>query len=51
MVGTGAQVVERLAVLERALAVDEIAVVTATHDARARRRSYELVADAAGLAS
>ena len=51
VVGTGAQVVERLAVLERALAVDEIAVVTATHDAQARRRSYELVADAAGLAS
>ena len=47
--GTGAQVVGKLVALARALGVDEIAVVTATHDAGARRRSYALVAQAAGL--
>jgi hypothetical protein len=31
------------------LGVDEVAVVTASHDAAARRRSYVLLADAFGL--
>ena len=51
VVGTGKQVVAQLGALESALRVQEIAVVTATHDAAARRRSYELVAQAAGLAA
>ena len=49
MVGTGTQVVERIDRLARSLGVDEVAVVTATFEAEVRRRSYELVAEAAGL--
>ena len=49
IVGTAEQVVERLQGLQTALGVDEIAVVTATFDLEARRRSYRLIAEAAGL--
>jgi hypothetical protein len=31
------------------LGVDEVAIVTASHDAAARRRSYELLAEAFAL--
>ena len=49
-VGTGAQVWSRLQALSAELGgVDEIAVVTAIHDPEARRRSYRLLAEAAGL--
>ena len=48
-VGTAAQVVGKLRALREALGVDEIAVVTATFDAQARRTSYRLVAEEAGL--
>ena len=51
IVGTGRQVFDRLLALQRALGVDEIALVTSTFDADARRRSYALVAEAAGLSS
>ena len=47
--GTGAQVAEQLAALERALGVQEVVVLTTLHDAGARRRSYALLAEAAGL--
>ena len=50
IVGTGAQVVERIDALARSLGADEVAVVTATYAADVRVRSYELVALAAGLA-
>ena len=49
IVGTGQQVVDRLRRLETALGVDEIAVVSAVYDVTARRRSYELIAEAAAL--
>ena len=49
IVGTAGQVVGRLDALGRSLAVDEIAVVTATYDPAARRRSYALIAEAAAL--
>ena len=35
----------------RAYGADEVIVVTITHDPAARRRSYELIAEAFGLAS
>lgn len=47
--GTGAQVVERIAELAGRLDVDEMAVVTWTYDEQVRRRSYRLLAEAAGL--
>jgi len=34
----------------RAYGAEEVIVVTITHDPAARRRSYELIADAFGLA-
>ena len=46
IVGTGQQVVERLQDLARRFDLDEIVVVTWTHDPAARRRSYELIASA-----
>jgi luciferase family oxidoreductase group 1 len=49
-VGTGDAVVARLAAEALRLQLDEIVVVTWTHDAVARRRSYELIARAAGIA-
>ncbi len=51
VVGTGAQVVAKLQALQDQLGVDEIAVVCATYDIAARRRSYALIAEAAGLSS
>jgi luciferase family oxidoreductase group 1 len=51
IVGTGAMVAERLADLARRFDLDEIVVVTWTHDAAARRHSYELIAAAAGKSS
>ena len=49
MVGTGEQVVDRIEEVARLLSADEVAVVTATFSAAARTRSYELVAEAAGI--
>ena len=46
LVGTGAQVAEKLRALSQRLQVDEIAVITWTHDPQAQRRSYELLANA-----
>jgi hypothetical protein len=40
----------RLDALAREYAADELIVVTITYDHAARRRSYELVAEAMGLA-
>src|SRR5262245_23620684 len=50
-VGTPGQVVERIAELGRRLGVAEMAVVTWTYDEAARRKSYALLAEAAGLAA
>jgi luciferase family oxidoreductase group 1 len=47
--GTGPQVAAKLTALRDALGVAEIAVLTTTHDQAARRRSYALLAQAAGL--
>jgi luciferase family oxidoreductase group 1 len=49
IVGTGAQVFQQLQALGAAADVDEIAILTTTHDSAARQRSYELIAEAAGL--
>jgi luciferase family oxidoreductase group 1 len=49
MVGTGEQVWQRLQALARELDVEEVAVITWTWDPAAQRRSYELLAQAAGL--
>jgi len=48
-VGTAEGVVTRLAAEAHRLQLDEIVVVTWTYDAAARRRSYELIAQAAGI--
>jgi luciferase family oxidoreductase group 1 len=48
-VGTADAVVARLGAEAHRLQLDEIVVVTWTHDAAARRRSYELIAHAAGI--
>ncbi len=47
--GTPAQVRARLGALAAEYAVDELVVVTITHDFKARLRSYELLAQAFGL--
>ena len=47
--GTPDLVRSRLLAVADSLGVDEVAVVTASHDAAARRRSYVLLADAFGL--
>jgi luciferase family oxidoreductase group 1 len=47
--GSPEQVRERLLALAAAYGVDEVVVVTITHDPAARRRSYELLAQALGL--
>jgi luciferase family oxidoreductase group 1 len=44
LVGTGAQVADKLRALGAALEVDEIAVITWTHAAAAQQRSYTLLA-------
>jgi len=51
IVGTGEAVAARLSELARRFALDEIVVVTWTHDPAARHRSYELLAAAFGLGS
>lgn len=48
--GTPAQVRERLEALAREYGADELVIVTITHDAKARLRSYELLAEAFELA-
>lgn len=47
--GAPAQVRERLLALAAEYGADELVIVTITHDAKARRRSYELLAGAFGL--
>ena len=47
--GTAPQVVARLEQLCAAFGIDEVAVLTATHDPLARRRSYRLIAEAAAI--
>ena len=49
IVGTGEQVAARLSELARRFGLDELVVVTWTHDPAARHRSYELLARAAAL--
>ena len=49
MVGTGEAVARRLTELAQRLQLDELVVVTWTHDPQARHRSYELLARAFGL--
>ncbi len=46
ILGTGAQVAGMLSELAAAHGVEEVAVLTTTHDPEARRRSYTLLADA-----
>jgi luciferase family oxidoreductase group 1 len=48
-VGSPGQVVERIAALAEALKVEEMVVVTWAYEEAARRRSYQLLAQAAGL--
>jgi luciferase family oxidoreductase group 1 len=50
VVGSAAAVKERVAALAAATAADEVMITTMVHDHAARRRSYELLADAFGLA-
>ena len=49
MFGTGPEVARQLRALGTGLGVQEMAVLTTMHDPAARRRSYELLADAWGL--
>ena len=50
LAGAPEQVVARLAALQAEYQADELTVVTITHDEKARLRSYELLAQAWGLA-
>jgi alkanesulfonate monooxygenase SsuD/methylene tetrahydromethanopterin reductase-like flavin-dependent oxidoreductase (luciferase family) len=51
LVGSAAQVAEKLHALARRLALDEIVINTWTFDPQARRHSYSLLANALGLTS
>jgi alkanesulfonate monooxygenase SsuD/methylene tetrahydromethanopterin reductase-like flavin-dependent oxidoreductase (luciferase family) len=51
LVGTAPQVAEKLQALAQRLEVDEVVVITWTHDPQAQRRSYELLAKEFGLTS
>jgi len=51
IVGSASTVGGRLRQLARRLEVDEVAVITWTHDPQAQRRSYELLAREFSLAS
>ncbi len=51
LVGDAAQVADKLNALARKLELDEIVINTWTFDAAARRHSYQLLAEAFGLAS
>jgi alkanesulfonate monooxygenase SsuD/methylene tetrahydromethanopterin reductase-like flavin-dependent oxidoreductase (luciferase family) len=46
LVGTGAQVRDRLIALAQELGADELVVITWTWDPAVQRRSYELLAQA-----
>ena len=50
-VGTGPEVANRIEELRTRVGVDEMAVVTWTHDEDVRRASYSELAKAAGLAA
>ena len=50
LVGSATQVADKLRALAQRLQVDELAVITWTHDPQAQRRSYELLAQAFDLA-
>jgi alkanesulfonate monooxygenase SsuD/methylene tetrahydromethanopterin reductase-like flavin-dependent oxidoreductase (luciferase family) len=49
LVGSAPRVADKLQALAQRLEVDEVVVITWTHDAQAQRRSYELLAQAMGL--
>jgi luciferase family oxidoreductase group 1 len=49
IVGTGSQVVAKLRALADEVGADEVAVLSTAHDPQARRNSYRLIAEAAGL--
>jgi luciferase family oxidoreductase group 1 len=49
IVGTGPQVAARLRALAYEVGADEVAVLSTAHDPAARRQSYRLIAEAAGL--
>jgi luciferase family oxidoreductase group 1 len=49
LVGTGAQVVERIAEIAARFEIDEMVVVTWAYDEAVRRESYRLLAEAAGM--
>jgi luciferase family oxidoreductase group 1 len=49
LVGSAAQVADKLRALAAGMQVDQVAVITWTWDARAQRRSYELLAREFGL--
>ena len=49
IIGTGAQVAARLEALAAELGVQDVVVLSTAHDPAARRRSYALIAEAAGL--
>ena len=49
LVGTGAQVAEKLHALARRLELDEIVINTWTFDPQVRRHSYSLLAETFGL--
>jgi len=51
LAGTAEQIAPRLTELAQRLDLDELVIVTWTHDAAARHRSYELLAQAFGLAA
>jgi luciferase family oxidoreductase group 1 len=49
IVGTGPQVVAKLRALAAGVGADEVAILSTAHDPAARRQSYRLIAQAAGL--
>jgi len=49
ILGTGESVRDELVALAREYGAEEVIIVTITHDHQARRRSYELIAEAFGL--
>ncbi len=51
IIGTPAQVKQRIEALAQRTRADEVMVTTVTHDAEARARSYQLLAEAFGLTS
>ena len=51
IVGTGVSVAAQLRAMAATLGADEVAVLSTAHDPAARRRSYELIAQAMGLAA